>query len=424
MSRYLSILRRRQALLPFAAAIVGRLPISMSPLGMVLLVQQVRGSYSIAGVVTSAAALSMAVATPLWGRGLDRAGQPWIIGTSSVLSGGLLTGFALSAVGGASNAVLLALSAGVGLTFPPISPAMRGAWRIVLCDEGDRRAAYALDAVAVETIFVGGPLLLAGLLVVASAAVPLLVTAALMTAGGLTYCLSSAARRWRAEPHHDGEGHRSPSPLRSRGMPALLMVMVLMAVGFGFTDVSIAATARETLADQARIGLLFAAIAGGSAGGGLWYGTRAWRRPERLRLPLSLAGFSAGLCALSGLLSALGRPPLWALLIVLLLTGLSIAPCLIIGANLIDHLGPRDRLSEAQSWLTTAFTSGGAAGTAMAGGLVDAGGPRSSFLGAGAGVACAFACSVLVQNRWRRADGGASDHEAVDPSIASRSRSA
>ncbi len=401
MSRYLAILRRRGALLPFVAAVVARLPIAMGPLGVVLLVQSVRGSYAIAGVVTAAWALSSSVATPLLGRWLDRFGQPRVIGTTSVASGVLLAAFALCTVGGATDGVLLALSAGVGLTFPPIGPAMRAAWRVVLDREIDRRAAYALDAVAVETIFVGGPLLLSLLLVVAPPVVPLLVTAALLAGGGAAYALTGAARAVRPEPHHAGAGHRSASPLRSRGVVAVLLVTTGLAVGFGLCDVSIAATAREVLGSQARVGLLFAAIAGGSATGGLWYGARVWRRPERARYPVTLAGFAAGLGAMSLLLASLDAPSLVAVLPLMFVTGLCIAPGLIVAQNLVDHLAPRDRLSEAQSWLNTAFTSGAAAGTAVAGVLVDTGGPSLSFLGACTAVACAAVGAAVVQPRWR-----------------------
>jgi predicted MFS family arabinose efflux permease len=111
-------------------------------------------------------------------------------------------------------------------------------------------------------------------------------------------------------------------------------------------------------------------------------------------------------------------------MVLLLVTGIGIAPSLIIGTNLIDHLGPWDRLSEAQSWPTTAFTSGGAAGTALAGVLVDAGGPRLSFLGAGLGVTGAVALALGAQRRWRQTDAASVGHIPVDPSIVSRSRSA
>jgi MFS family permease len=405
VSRYLQILRRRAALLPFAAAVVARLPIAMGPLGMVLLVQDVRGSYSVAGVITAAWAVSATVATPLLGRGLDRFGQRLVIGVSSVASGVLLAVFALSAVGGAADPVLLALSAAVGLTFPPVGPAMRGAWRVVLETDADRRAAYALDAVAVETIFVGGPLLLSLLLVVAPAAVPLLVTAALLAGGGAAYASTSAARSVPRTPHRTGGGRRSASPLRSRGVIAVLLVTGGLAVGFGLTDLSIAATAREELGSQARVGILFAAIAGGSAVGGLWYGARRWRRPERTRYPVALAGFATGLGAMALLLGGVGHPSLVAILPVMVVTGVCIAPALIIAQNLVDHLAPRDRLGEAQSWLNTSFTAGSAGGTAFAGVLVDAGGPARSFVGASVAVAAGALGALAVQGRWRAADG-------------------
>jgi MFS family permease len=404
VSRYLRILRRRAAATPFAAAVVARLPIAMGPLGMVLLVQSVRGEYGVAGVITAAWAIAASVATPLLGRGLDRIGQPLVIGTTSVVSGVLLATFAVLAVNGAPDGVLLAVSAGAGATFPPMGPAMRAAWRAVLESEDDRRAAYALDAVAVETIFVGGPLLLSLLLVVAPPVVPLLVTAALLAGGGAAYALTSAARSVRPEQHHAGEGHRSASPLRARGVLAVLVVTIGLSVGFGLTDLSIAATAREELGSQARVGILFAAIAGGSAVGGLWYGARHWRRPERTRYPVTLAGFATGLVAMSLLLRAFDAPPLVAILPVMFLTGLCIAPGLIIAQNLVDHLAPRDRLSEAQAWLNTGFTSGAALGTAAGGLVVDRGGPAASFLWAGVAVGTASGLAVLAQARWRGAD--------------------
>jgi MFS family permease len=399
VGRYLSVLRRRAALLPFVAAVVGRLPVAMAPLGLVLLIQGVRGAYAFAGVVTAAYALGAAVSAPGWGHLMDRYGQSLVVGPVSVVSGVLLAVLALTAVGGGGDVLLIALAAAVGLTFPPLSPAMRGAWRAALDSDLDRRAAYALDAVAVETIFVGGPLLLAVLLPF-GAVVPLVVTAVLLGVGGGSYALTGAARAWRPEPSAVHGGGRGESPLRVPGVRLVLAVAIAMAVGFGLTDVSIAATAREDLHDQARIGFLFAAIAGGSATGGLWYGSRVWHRPEHLRLPVSLGGFVVGLVVLGSLLST-GHPGLGTLLPVLFGTGLCIAPVLIILANLVDHHGPDDRLSEAQSWLNTAFTAGSAGGTALAGIAVDTGGPGRGFLGAAAAVAVGLVGSLAAARAWR-----------------------
>ncbi|HEX2808192.1 MAG TPA: MFS transporter [Kineosporiaceae bacterium] len=399
VSRYLRILSRRAALLPFLAAVVARLPIAMGPLGIVILVQQVRGAYASAGLVTAAFAVGSSVATPIWGRLMDRRGQAVVIGPVSLVSGALLATLAERAVHGAPDAALAALAAGCGITFPPISPAMRGAWRSVLDQDLDRRAAYALDAVAVETIFVGGPLLLSLLLVFAPPVVPLLVTAGLLACGGFGYALTGAARRWCPEPHEDGHGHRGASPLRIPAVLLVLGVSAALSVGFGLCDVSIAATARQVLGDQAKVGLLFAAIAGGSATGGLWYGSRVWRRPERNRLPITLSGFASGLFGIGVLLATRLTTPwgtLPAMVPLLFFTGLNIAPGLIMLANQIDLHGPRDRLSEAQSWLNTSFTSGGALGTAAAGVLVDVGGPAGGFLGAGTAVVAAVLVALMV----------------------------
>lgn len=399
MRRYGSILRRPGALAPFLAAFAARLPVSMAPLGMVLLVQSVRGAYAIAGAVTAAFTVGVALASPGWGALIDRVGQPRVIGALSTSSAALLAALAIAAVRGAPDAVLIALAVGVGLTFPPISPAMRAAWRVILDDETDRRAAYALEAVVVEVMFVGGPLLLSGLLVVGVAELPLLIVALLLGAGGLGYALTPAARAWVPEPHAHGAHVRGRSPLRSIGVVAALAVTVLLALGFGQLDVSLAATAQVVLGSQARVGLLFMAIAGGSAIGGTLYGMRHWPGAEPPRLPFALGAFGVGL-GLVTVFIARGASTLWLLMPVLFAAGVAIAPAIIMLGNLADDCAPRDRLSEAQAWLTTAFTAGAAAGTALAGLLIDRGGPQVGFGGATLALFGAVALSLLAQRVW------------------------
>lgn len=401
MGRYLSILRRPGTLLPFVAAVVARLPVAMVPLGMILLIQSQRGNYAVAGGVTAMFALGASVSAPVWGNTMDRHGQSVVIAPVSVVSAVLLASLAVGAVSGWPDTALVVLAAGVGLAFPPISPAMRAAWRVVLRNDLDRRAAYALDAVAVETIFVGGPLLLSVLLAVAAPVVPLLVTAGLLGLGGVGYALTGAARAWRPEPPGEDGGRRGESPLRVRGVRLVLLMAAALAIGFGLNDVAIAATAKEELGSATRVGFLFAAIAGGSATGGLWYGSRAWRRPEQLRLPFSLAGFGAGLATI-GLILEAGHPALLLLVTVLFLTGLCVAPSLIILANLIDHHGPDGRLSEAQSWLNTSYTSGSAVGTALAGIAVDAGGAALGFLCAAGAVSIGVAGAAAAARHRQR----------------------
>jgi predicted MFS family arabinose efflux permease len=70
-------------------------------------------------------------------------------------------------------------------------------------------------------------------------------------------------------------------------------------------------------------------------------------------------------------------------------------------ANLIDHHGPPARLSEAQAWLNTAFTSGGALGTAIAGVAIDTGGPSRGFAVAAVAVTLSLCGGVAAAWIWR-----------------------
>ena len=143
-------------------------------------------------------------------------------------------------------------------------------------------------------------------------------------------------------------------------------------------------------------------------------------------LAATAAGLLAAAVLLGGVEGAVRAPSLAVLLPLLVLTGLSIAPAVIIVGNLVDEQAPRSRLSEAQAWLATAYTAGGAGGTAVAGLLVDAGGP---------GAACsAPVCSwpggalaaVAAQPVWRRGAAatravmhsfGSDNHSGVHPEV-------
>ncbi|GAB7193547.1 MFS transporter [Kineococcus sp. NUM-3379] len=408
MGSYREVLRNGRAARPFAAAVLARLPVAMAPLGIVLLVEALRGSYSLAGLVTGVFAVGVAVGSPLWGWALDRFGQPRVVLLSALPSSALLVLLTLLTAGTAPEWLLPVVSLGVGLTFPPISPAMRAAWRVVLDEPRLQRAGYALDAVAVETIFVGGPLLLTVLTVVTGPVAPLLATAGLQAVGALLYARTHAARAWRPVPQEAAATAGAPRPPWHRrtvalvaGLPLVLAVMAAMSVGFGLLDVSLVATAEEVLGSSDRLGFLFAAIAGGSAVGGLLYGGRHWAGPERRRLPVCLAGFGLMLAATAAVITS-EDPALGVLLPVLFCTGLFISPNLIIMQSLVDGLAPARQVNEAQAWLSTGVTAGAAVGNALAGVLIDAEGPVRSMAAASAAVCSAALLALLAQGRWRR----------------------
>jgi MFS family permease len=403
MRAYGKLLRHGPASRPFVFAALARLTLAMIPLGILILVEQERQEYAVAGVVSGAYAIGAAVGTPVWGRLMDRFGQVAVLLPTAATSASLLVGLALATTWGAPDGALIAIAAGVGLSYPAISPALRSSFRIVLPDPRGRRVAFALDATSVELAFVCGPLLLSALLLPGVPILPLLVTAGLLAGGGLAYCTTGVARRATPAVQRAAAGHNlktaGPGPrtaLASAGVVAILTVMLMLSVGFGQLDTSMAATADQALGGSEQVGILFAAIAGGSTLGGLAFGAWSWRYDERWAVPVLLCVFGLFLALLAGLLSA-GAVSLLILLPVLFLTGLTIAPTLIMQQALLDHLAPPHRLNEAQAFLSASNTTGAAMGTAIAGIVIDIAGLPWSFSGAALCVLCA--AGVAVFNR-------------------------
>ena len=401
---YGRLLGHAPAARPFLMAALARLTLAMIPLGILILVEHARGTYALAGLVSGVYAIGAALGTPLWGRLMDRFGQLRVLLPTALTSAVLLAGLALATTGGAPARTLVVLAAGVGISYPAIGPALRSSFRIVLPDPSARRVAFALDATSVELAFVCGPLLLSALLLPGVAALPLLVTAGLLAIGGLGYCLTGVARRADARTQQAAAGYdASGAPagprtaLAATGVPVVLAVMLVISIGFGQLDTSMAGTADLALGSTGRVGILFAAIAGGSTLGGLAYGSRTWSLSERRAVPRLLAAFALLLSVLAVLLGT-GTTGLPVLLPVLFLTGLAIAPTLIMQQALLDQLVPPARLNEAQAFLSASNTAGAALGTAVAGIVIDVAGLSWSFAGAALGVAAA----ALVARLSRR----------------------
>ena len=389
LAGYGRLLRRPGAAPALLLSLVARLPITMVPIGLVLLVRAERGSFAAAGIVAGAFAVGTAVGSPAWGRAMDARGQSALVAVGSAASALLIAALAL--LPGTATPLLLVAAVALlaGGALPPITPAARAAWRRLFGEDGSLRTALALDAAAVEMLFVGGPVLVGLALAHGGAAAPVLLAALLQAVGGLGYAATPAARAVRpsaaAEPAASGR-------LRIRHLAGPVGIAAALSVAFGITDTALAATAHEVLHDATRVGLLFTAIAGGSAVGGMVFGTRHLSpEAERRALPVLLGAVAGGLLAVPAALRAETALPV--VLLLLLLTGLCIAPSLIIVMAQVDRAVPAGRTSEAQAWLATATLVGSSAGTPVGGLVVDLLGVPAAYATAAlaAGVACLLA---------------------------------
>ncbi len=178
----------------------------------------------------------------------------------------------------------------------------------------------------------------------------------------------------------------------TRGLVTLAPLLLCLGAMFSAIDLSTVAFCTQH-GHRPLAGLILGTLALGSASGGLWYGARSWRRPLESRFGLTLAWTAAGVAAFWAM------PGLLALTLLGFICGLGIAPTLMAAFGLIERQAHESRRTEALSWLSSALGVGAAAGSALAGRLVDTGGARAGYLlAAGCGAA---ACGVVLAGRDR-----------------------
>jgi MFS family permease len=97
------------------------------------------------------------------------------------------------------------------------------------------------------------------------------------------------------------------------------------------------------------------------------------------------------------LIPPLVAPNLPVMCALMLLAGMPIAPAFAASYGLVGALTPPGTTTEAFAWLTTAIGIGLAGGSALAGALVDAGGPGAGF--ATAAAAGLIACAITSARR-------------------------
>jgi hypothetical protein len=365
------------ALRLLAGSVVARLPLTMIGIGLLVHVQHLTGSFGDAGIVDGAYGLALGVGGPPLGRLADRRGQTGVLVATSAASAVLLVGLAALPIG-VPVVRQMALAAALGLVTPPVGACLRALLPDVLADAEALRASYAVDATAVELTWVVGPPLALALGSLVSSGFALAATGFVILAATVGFALEPASRSWR--PTVGGHVSRGGA-LRSPALRVLVTALVGVGVLFGAVEVGIAAAAKE-LGTTAAAGPILALWGGGSLLGGavaarLGGGART---PAGLALMLgALAGGHLLLVPAAGSLLAIGA--------VIVLGGAAIAPTYAAVYAMADRAAPAGTVTEAFAWLATAVAFGAAAGSGLAGVVVDAAGPVGAFaLGGGAGV--------------------------------------
>ncbi|MCD9155202.1 MFS transporter [Aeromicrobium duanguangcaii] len=390
-------------------AFLGRIPLAMSQMGVLLLVAQATGRYGIAGATAGALAVANAAGSPFFGALADRIGQRPVVLVQSIFGSLGLVSIVFFANQGVSSVVLIVVAALTGLAMPQVGPLARVRWRPVLAlrvnegrirkDEVDRFVdlAFSYEGAGDEASFVLGPALVGILGVLMGAEGALLAAAVLLLVFGTSFAMHrTAALVPRGSEHAPTHG----VTLWTKAFVALAAAVFLMGMLFG----SIQSGTTVLATDQGHpdvAGLIHAVLGIGSVMAAL----------SLAALPASILYATRMLWA-SGAMVVLALPLLFVhtipqLVAVIAVMGFAVAPYLISSFALAGLIVPPARIGTAMTFMAGATGLGYATGASIAGRAADgafgAGGPTPAFTVTISAMAAAFLLSVATQKILRNA---------------------
>lgn len=383
------------------SSILGRLPVGMFSLAILLFVHSRTDSFLVAGVAVGAFTMAGALTGPLLGALVDRRGQTPVLLPAAAGQALALVALVLVAQAGATPAGIVALSALAGALLPPIAGCTRALWAEVVHGE-QLETAYGFDATTQETIWTLGPLLVGLVGGFASPAAAVLLCAALTICGTAYFATSTLSRDWRT----DGAARRQRSALSaSPNLRVMLYTVVLAGAVIGAVEVGLPALAAREGARWSS-GPLLALFSLGSMAGGLIYSARSWALPIGRRYIALLVAMALAVAPL------IAVRPLAAVFGLSVLAGLALAPMISCQFSLVGALAPTGTVTEAFTWHRAATVAGMAGGSALGGSLIDHRGPGAAFALGCASVTLAAVLAVLGRRRIEPAQALSSTSEA------------
>jgi MFS family permease len=346
-----------------AAQLTARFPSGMTSLAVLLHVEQQTGSYGAAGLVLAATSIGQAVAGPVTSRWMGVWGMRRVISLTTIVCTLAVLALALLPL---NVPGYMAFGMLAGLSTPPIQSAVRTIYP-KLVNSSQLTPLFSLDASLQEIIWILAPVVITLVSTQVGTTEGLLLVAIILVLGCGWFIASPELGRVRI-----------PRSRRSLGK-VLLKPPVLLATVIGFlligacsaVEVGVVATFDH---GSLEAGLVLAVFSVGSLVGGLSFGhipIGPWAMARRLVL------LTVGLALTMVMLNIfwLGGA--------LFIAGLGIAPALAVLFAITTASVKFSETAEAFGWAGTGQLIGAAAGSAIAGFLVDGtGGAQGAYLAA------------------------------------------
>ena len=387
----MTALRQPRALQTFGFGMIGRMPLAMNPVGIVLLIAHTRDSYAIAGIASASYTLAGAIFGPRFGQLADRFGTRRVILPITAVN--FVSILALIHFSYSNTLSIVISAAFAGASLPNIGSFTRTRWSRALSSQKELGTALSIEAVLDEIAFVTGPALAGILYGWRSPSFSMEFSLAFLVVGSLGIALSAS--------HHDIAENREKrigGLLAIPDMKALLLSLTFLGMVFGGNTVAILSSAKLE-GHESSGGILVALYSIGSLVAGTLYGMRHWKSEPGFRFALALAFMTF---ASSGLLFFHHYAALaW----LVALSGLAISPTLIAANSFAKELVPADRLNEAFAYLGAAISLGITAGSFVVGLVVNHFGAWQGFDVVTAAAALSTAIAIYGVLDYRRSKG-------------------
>ncbi|MCW2288228.1 MFS transporter [Leucobacter luti] len=366
--------------------LMARFPFGMLSIILLLHIQQAYGDYTSAGLVLATQSVGQAVSGPMSSRLMGRLGMRPVLAVTSIVCAALLVTIAVVHL---PLYIVAGLALLIGLTTPPVTPAVRTLYP-KLVPSKQLSALFSLDAAAQELIWVLGPVVAVFVTTQFGTTVGLTVAAGFMLLGGAWFILSPAVGQVKLPPSRRGFGAvlRHPTVVIST-VVGFFFVASFAAIEAGIVA-AFAGNAGGNGHGSMESGIVLALFAGGSLVGGLLIGHREMRPSSLLiRVLVVLAGTAACLVSLN----------IWWLGTVLFLGGLGTAPAFAAVSSIVSATVKFSETAEAFGWVGTGQLVGVATGSALAGVAIDIAGAHGAIV---VSTALLLICAVVAAGtiRW------------------------
>ncbi|WP_069166191.1 MFS transporter [Nocardia altamirensis] len=377
-------------------SLVARLPTGMIGLSIPLIGLAAESSPTVAGAALAVYRIAQAATTPLWGRAADRVPLRVLLRTAPIGFGVFV---ALLASCAAQPALLISAAMILGCLTLPYSAFLRTLWNRQYDEPDKLLSANAFESFMTEAVLLGGRALLA----LAALAFPLHAIVAgqafLSIVGGVALSVTARVRADRPMPPQIDGGTRAPRPSTPAVAP-LFAAFTLFAAALGAVALSLVVV-MHARPHGAVLGSIAVALWGLGSLAGLEPLTRLSIRRFRFPGPLMMAVTAVIVWLLAILAAAHWPVVLW----LAFAAGTPIAVAISALYGSLESVTPHNRQAEFFSWAMTAILAGDAAGTVVAGAVLDwTQWQGSGFVVAGAMAAIASVLAVSARPDPERTD--------------------